>query len=69
MENENTEGKVSNMCVCINLKTYSGIQEINFLLLLQVFFLWLFWLKGLFFLSCTWLLLCVAEGSTKDTNG
>jgi len=38
MENENTEGKVSNMWVCINLKIYSGIQEIIFLLLFQVFF-------------------------------
>lgn len=38
MENENTEGKVSNMCVFVKLKTYSGIQEMNFCFLLQVFF-------------------------------
>lgn len=31
MENENIERKVSNMCVCIKIKTYAGIQEINFL--------------------------------------
>lgn len=37
MENENTEGKVSNTCVYINLKNHFGIQEINFLLLLQDF--------------------------------
>lgn len=60
-------GKVSNMCVSINLKIYSGIQEINFLLLLN-FFLSFFWLKGLF-LSCMWFLLCFAEENMKDTDG
>lgn len=63
MKNENTEGKISNMCGCINLKTYSGIQEINFLCFLQVFIFSMVILAEGFVLM--WFSLCFAEGSME----
>lgn len=68
MENENTEGKVSNMCVCIKLKTYSGIQEMNFLFLLQVFFFWVILAEGFVLPELHVVLLCFVEESMKDMN-
>lgn len=69
MKNENTEGKVSNTCVYIKLKTYSGIQEMNFCFLLQVcFFFWLILAEGFVLPELYVILLCFVEESMKDMN-
>lgn len=56
------------VCMCIKLKNYSGIQETNFLFLLQVFFFRVILAEGYVLPKLYVVLLCFVEESMKNMN-
>lgn len=56
------------MCVLSLCKTYSGIQEMIFWFLVQVFFFWVILAEGFVLPELYVVLLCFVEESMKDMN-